>query len=266
MFPDVSTIKQFLDRNPKTILVRVSATRGSTPRETGAWMLVSHQACLGSIGGGDLEWQAMRKARNLLDDAGVSFRHSSTLGPQTGQCCGGQVDLDYVAIDPATKSSLLKSVSRAEENRPTVYIFGAGHVGRAIALALAPLPLTTILVDQRAGELSRDQSAARHVCTAIPESVLEDSRPGSAYVIVTHDHGLDFLIADALLKKQDTAYIGMIGSKTKRNRFRARFLEEGGSPDRFEKLVCPMGASASANKAPAVIAAAVASELVDTIL
>ena len=123
------------------IRVEVTRSRGSTPREAGATMFVSAEITQGTIGGGQLEYMAIDRARQMLargEDAAIM---DVPLGPEIGQCCGGRVEL---SLDRIT------ALPRAPDH-PQVLIFGAGHVGRALARALRLLPLRPILIDQRAG-------------------------------------------------------------------------------------------------------------------
>ena len=115
--------------------------------------------------------------------------------------------------------------------RPHVYVFGAGHVGDALAMALSLVPVRIVLVDTREDELSASTVPGIETClTAMPEAVVRDAPAGSAFVILTHDHALDFLIAAEALRRDDAAYVGMIGSKTKRATFKNWLSREIGRP------------------------------------
>ena len=151
--------------------------------------------------------------------------------------------------------------------RPHVYIFGAGHVGDALASALSLVPVRTVLVDTREQELSVSKAQGIETClTAMPEAVVRDASAGSSFVILTHDHALDFLIAAEALRRDDTAYVGMIGSKTKRATFKNWLTREIGRPELFGRLICPIGGTAVRDKRPAVIAALAAAEIVTAAL
>jgi xanthine dehydrogenase accessory factor len=146
--------------------------------------------------------------------------------------------------------------------RPHVYVFGAGHVGDALAMALSLAPLRVVLVDTREDELMASTVPRVETClTAMPEAVVRDAPPGSSFVVLTHDHALDFLIAAEALRRTDAAYVGMIGSKTKRATFRNWLTREIGRPELFDGLVCPIGGTAVKDKRPAVIAALAAAEI-----
>ena len=95
----------------------------------------------------------------------------------------------------------------------------------------------------------------------MPEAVVRDAPAGSAFVVLTHDHALDFLITAEALARNDASYVGMIGSKTKRATFRNWLTREVGRPDIFERLVCPVGGTAVKDKRPTVIAALAAAEI-----
>lgn len=229
------------------IRVRIISAKGSTPREVGAEMFVSIGATTGSIGGGQLEYMAIDRARQMLTKGEDRAEMNIPLGPEIGQCCGGRVVLQ---LDRAAATS---------ENHPDVLIFGAGHVGRALARALQPLPLNTTLIDQRAEELALAANGTTTCLTPLPEAEIRAARPGSAVVILTHDHALDFLLAAEALARDDLPYIGMIGSATKRAQFTRFARSRNIDPAR---LVCPIGAGYSHDKRPAIIAAFTAAELI----
>lgn len=228
------------------IRVRVISARGSTPREAGAEMFVGPASVSGTIGGGQLEYMAIDRAREMLARDEAEARMDIPLGPEIGQCCGGRVvlQLDRGAPRP--------------EVRPEVLIFGTGHVGRALAQALQPLPLAPVLIDSRAEELALASPGIPTRLTPLPEAEIRAARPGSAVVILTHDHALDFLLVAEALARADLPYIGMIGSATKRVQCQ-RFLRARGLDP--SPLVCPIGMNDTGDKRPAVIAAFTATEL-----
>lgn len=228
------------------ILVRIESTRGSSPREAGAEMVVDRDHVHGTIGGGALEYMAIDTARQMLRDGATNRMMDVPLGPEIGQCCGGRVWLSLTNIDHIPP----------ERPRPLVLVFGAGHVGRALSRALAALPLRTMVVDSRTGELSQVEGDTR--LTPLPEAEIRAAPPGSAYVIVTHDHALDFLLAAEALSRGDAGYVGMIGSKTKRATFQ-RFARDRGLGT--DGLTCPIGANTTGDKRPEIIAAFTAAEI-----
>ena len=175
--------------------------------------------------------------------------------------------LAFTALNPVLARELVTRSDREMAARPHVYVFGAGHVGDALAMALSLAPLRVVLVDTREDELVAYTVPRIETClTAMPEAVVRDAPVGSSFVILTHDHALDFLIAAEALKHRDAAYVGMIGSKTKRATFRNWLSREVGQPDLFNHLVCPIGGTALKDKRPAVIATLAAAEIMTAAL
>lgn len=259
-------IRDFLRNNPETIKVEVQIAEGSTPREKGAWMLVSPSALFMTIGGGQLEYMAIDRCRMMLREGVSTEAMNIPLGPEIGQCCGGRVELGLTLVDDRIADALVAETDRMLANQPHVYLFGAGHVGNSLARALSLLPVRTVLVDTRASELEHAPKGIETCLTAMPEALVREAPAGSVFVILTHEHSLDFLIASEALKRGDANYVGMIGSKTKRATFRSWFHKhnEGGSSE-MDNLVCPIGKRAVDDKRPAVIASLVAAEIVEAL-
>jgi xanthine dehydrogenase accessory factor len=249
----------FLAANPRTILVTLEQAMGSTPREAGAFMLVAEEMIWGTIGGGQFEYMAIDNARAMLSGGGEPVM-DIPLGPEIGQCCGGRTRLSFQLLTPSLAEGLDERLRQEGEDRPAVCIFGAGHVGHALARALAALPFAVTVVETRREALDGlpDETAA--YLTAMPETAVKNIEAGGAAIILTHDHALDFLIGREALARDDLAYIGMIGSATKRATF-AKWLKRQGGSGAVERLVLPIGGTAVKDKRPAVIAAMVAAEL-----
>jgi xanthine dehydrogenase accessory factor len=254
----VDSLEAFLEREYKLVIVEIKQTFGSTPRETGAFMLVSPADAHGTIGGGQMEHMAIDNARALLAGVSDQFEMDIPLGPDIGQCCGGRMVLTFCIGDDAALDLKLKDRLKA---LPEVWLFGAGHVGRALADALLLLPLKTYAVETRKSELDLMSAGASHRLVAMPEAIVKDIAPGSAVVILTHDHALDFLIAREALARDDLAYVGMIGSKTKRATFSSWAKKEGLDGEAIERLVLPIGGKTVSDKRPAVIAAMTSAEI-----
>lgn len=265
----LATLRAFLAAAPDAALVEVAEARGSTPREAGAWMIVSPERTFGTIGGGQLEFMAIDRARALLGadraPAGVSEDTATLdvpLGPEIGQCCGGRVMVSVRRLDRALRDEVLRRAEGEDAANPTVLIFGGGHVGHALAAALALLPVRAIVVETRAEALDGMPDGVDTRLTAVPEEMVRDAPAGAAYVVLTHDHALDFLIVAEALRRADAAYVGMIGSKTKRATFRSWYLKTAGGDDAaLARLVSPIGGDVK-DKRPAVIAALAAAEIV----
>lgn len=310
-----------LDRRQPVVLISVAAVRGSAPREAGAKMLVSPGHQWLTIGGGQLEWQATRLARGLLDDAGAPDRQvrDIPLAAAAGQCCGGLVTLLFERLRDADLPWLREARDRLRRQHaferevgvgapgvepwvrlqePTavshpadrfqaarlldpsdprgcpvlteplapdalqVLVFGAGHVGQALVAILGTLPCRVTWVDAR-DELFPDTVASNVVieATDTPEAVIDQAAPGSCYLVMTHDHALDQHLCEQLMKRDDAAYIGLIGSATKWHKFRQRFAARGIPAERYARITCPIGEPGIGGKQPAVIAVSVAAQL-----
>ncbi|EJC80600.1 xanthine dehydrogenase accessory protein XdhC [Rhizobium leguminosarum bv. trifolii WSM2297] len=258
----MTNLPTFLAAHPDSILVDITGTHGSTPREAGAFMLVSPTALWGTIGGGQFEFMAIHNAREMLGGAGGATTMDIPLGPEIGQCCGGRTQLRFRQLTQALKDELEAKLAGEIEHLPEVLLFGAGHVGRALATALAPLPLSVTVVETRQEELANLPAQTKTRLVPMPEALVKDIPAGGAVVILTHDHALDFLIAREALQRTDLAYTGMIGSATKRATLASWLSREGGGERSWmERLTLPIGGSAVRDKRPEVIAAMTAAEI-----
>ncbi|NNF79095.1 MAG: xanthine dehydrogenase accessory protein XdhC [Rhizobiales bacterium] len=257
----MSSVAKFLSEHGQVAIVRMASVRGSSPREEGTWMLVAEGACYGTIGGGQLEYMAIDEARALLAKQGEAKVLDIPLGPEIGQCCGGRVKLRVEQVDDTIGTELIRAETAERQAYPDVYMFGAGHVGRALSDAFSLLPVRPIVVDTRAEELALIDDTVDKRLTAVPEDVARNAVPGSVFIILTHDHSLDFLIACEALARGDAAYVGMIGSHTKRATFESWCRKSSGVNVNPAELACPIGVSANRDKRPEVIAAFVAAEV-----
>lgn len=266
MAPRAAQLSRFLKPADAIIKIEVSTARGSTPREAGTWMLVSSDDIFETIGGGRLEMMAIDEARALLATGESRGSMTVPLGPEIGQCCGGNVALTLQRMDDTIAAALLSERRKQDAMLPEVYVFGAGHVGKALAQALSPLPLTTVLVETRSDELAKATANVEKRLAAMPETLIKTAKSGTAYVVLTHDHALDFLIVQTALERRDAAYVGMIGSKTKRASFASWYVKEaGGKGQDLDRLVCPIGGSTVRDKRPEVIAALAAAEIMTAV-
>jgi len=259
-------LRSFLDSAPQAALVEVTEARGSTPRETGAHMLVSPQAIFGTIGGGHLEFMAIDRARKMVAgarDAGAGHVELDiALGPEIGQCCGGRVGLTIRPVDEALRAELIAQAEAEDAANPHIYVFGGGHVGHALAAAFALLPVQAVVVETRADMLEGISDGVETRLKPVPEEMVRDAPAGSAFVVLTHDHALDFLIVAEALKRDDAAYVGMIGSRTKKATFKSWFLKTAdGTEEAFSRLISPIGGDGVKDKRPSVIAALAAAEI-----
>ncbi|PRH88467.1 xanthine dehydrogenase accessory protein XdhC [Labrys okinawensis] len=259
----------------QAILVEITAALGSTPRGVDALMLVTSDAVAGTIGGGHLEFHAIDVARSMIaegkegwlsegrDGAGpVSQSMDLPLGPTMGQCCGGHVTLRFEPVTARLAAWLGDREAKLLDDRPPVLVFGLGHTGRALASMLSLLPFAVTLVDDRAEMLAGlpDTCRVRHL--EDPADAIADAPAGAAYIILTHSHALDYRLTEAALERRDAAYVGMIGSKTKRKRFESQFLRNSGTLAMLGELTCPIGGADVDDKRPEIIASLTAAELV----
>jgi len=258
-------LKAFLATHPAAIVAELTAVRGSSPREQGAFMLIAEDAAIGTIGGGALEYMVIARARRVLRDRLPEDAMDIPLGPEIGQCCGGRVEVSLRLADDRLAARLTQRLEAQQTARPHVYLFGSGHVGHALAKALSPLPLVVHVIDTRPEELAGLPETVDARAVALPEAVVRAAPRGSSYVILTHDHALDFLIANEALKRADAPYVGMVGSRTKRAKFTNWYLGEGGDHAALDRLVLPIGGAAFpdglGDKRPEVIAALAAAEI-----
>ena len=249
------------------VLVRVSQTEGSVPREPGAWMAVWAEGITGTVGGGHLEFEAIAHARQMLAGDALPAERRFALGPSLGQCCGGVVHLSFELVRSADAVRLREALY---EGYAPVALFGGGHVGTALVHVLATLPLKVTWID------SRDEIFP----PGVPSSVwCEHSSPvhaavdalatGSRVLIMSFSHAEDLDVVAACLKRlrerNDLPYIGLIGSKTKWATFRHRLKARGFTDSELDRVTSPIGVPGIGGKQPQVIAVAVAAQILQTL-
>lgn len=261
--PDLDRLLDRLRREP-AVLVTVSRTRGSVPREAGAWMAVFADSVLGTIGGGHLEWDAERQARDLLNSGEGRVReHTVVLGPSLGQCCGGAVGL---RMEPVDRSRLAELQSRLAPPLWPVALFGGGHVGRAIVQALHPLPFAVTWVDSRDEVFPVDLPVSVRTEHSEPvQAAVRELVPGSRVLVMSFSHAEDLEVVAACLhrlrERNDLPFVGLIGSQTKWATFSNRLRQRGFESADLAGITCPIGVPGIHGKQPAVIAASVVAQL-----
>ncbi len=298
---DLESLTAAVGTHGRVTRVVIAAIRGSSPREVGAAMLVwptgDGFAQSGTIGGGALEFEAAQKAAR---QDGPSVLSTHALGPDLGQCCGGSVTLlsevyeaaDLEALDSEVIArptgdtaqmplSVHRRLSRLRNqgerpqpqlidgwmiepvHRPErpLWIWGAGHVGRAVVDVLAPLPDHAITWIDTAENRFPERIAAcvTPVWAENPANLVPHAPSTALHLILTYSHALDLALCHALLK-HDFAFAGLIGSATKWARFRSRLAALGHTPDRIARITCPIG-DPSLGKHPQSIAVGVAAQL-----
>jgi xanthine dehydrogenase accessory factor len=231
------------------VLVTVLGVRGSTPRDSGTKMVFSSGECFGTIGGGHLEYQTAAIAAGMLSEEHEEQRlEYFPLGPSLGQCCGGSTSVLFESF---------------KAPRMDIMLFGAGHVGSALVPILKQLPCRLRWVDSReSGDADTADVGVDKVCSDEPAAEVQSMPAGSYFLIMTHNHQLDYEILCAALKRKDAAYVGMIGSQTKWRRFQMRLQHQGYSADFYSAVHCPIGLDQVPGKRPIEVAVSVAGELI----
>ena len=201
-------------------------------------------------------------------DAVKPLAAAEATGPFATRGIPGERRFERTVVSEALAPGEVRSEGEAfiegfgDDRRP-LYLFGAGHVGRALVLALAPLPFRVVWVDPRPGAFPA--AMPQNVTPVQPEhavSVLGDAPEGSFVLVMTHSHPLDLEIVDAALRLDRIAEVGLIGSATKRARFTSQLRQAGVPAERIEGLLCPIGIPGIHSKDPAVIAASTAADMI----
>lgn len=292
---DLSELRHATQAHGPVARVVIAAHDGSSPRETGASMLVWATGQSGTIGGGALEWQATQTARAMLATGGTRLdRHP--LGPTLGQCCGGAVTLLTEVYTPATLPKpdcgliaratdgsarplavkRLTDRARAQGTLPApqllqgwmveplahpqrhLWLWGAGHVGRALAQVIAPLPgLAITWIDIAPNRFPAALPPnTRALPSPNPENAVALAPRSADHLILTFSHALDLELCHRLLS-HGFASAGLIGSATKWARFRSRLAALGHPAEAIARITCPIGDPAL-GKHPQAIAIGVA--------
>ena len=297
---DRTALASAIGAHGSVVRVVVAETRGSTPREVGAAMLVWTDGQVGTIGGGTLEWEAAARARAILGD-GADRLDRVALGPGVGQCCGGAVVLLTERWDESRLSALEGNVvargapggpaepslrvrrrlqaARGEGRTPRpglidgwmiepvtratreVWVWGAGHVGRAIVAVLAPLPDVALTWADTDGARFPDDipDGVTRLVAADPSAAAAHAPREAEHYVLTYSHALDLALCHALLSR-GFARCGVIGSATKWARFRRRLAQLGHPETEIARIRCPIG-DPRLGKHPQAIAVGVAAEL-----
>ncbi|MGI9507803.1 MAG: xanthine dehydrogenase accessory protein XdhC [Geminicoccaceae bacterium] len=356
----LTALEDCLQAERPSVLVTIADAKGSSPREAGVKMLVTETISVGTVGGGNLEHEAIRLSRAMLADAKQEpALRRFALGPALGQCCGGNTQLLFEPVvvtpradleaPPADQASLpadggppsadrraphedwigpLRAFARTHEpsvlvnvidggaggkmmvtadrqigiepspellaaardlmqkpgnagvrlwadsggttylleqnpgHHGNILLIGAGHVGKALAQVLGPLPFAVTWADNRPDQYPEDIAANILVrCTPHLDRVIDEAPADTIYLVMTYSHDLDYALCARVLQRGDFRYLGLIGSKTKRERFERTMRELGIDQTLIERVVCPIGLEGIGSKLPTVIAVATAAQL-----
>ncbi len=293
---DLEALREAVKTHGKVTRVVIAAIKGSSPREVGTAMLAWRDGQSGTIGGGTLEFQAAEAARTQSQPASLTHH---ALGPELGQCCGGAVSLfsevfDLKAVEALDDTVIARSASAGEMplsvkrllatargqgiapepqlidgwmvepiHKPTrnLWIWGAGHVGRALVDVLSPLPDIAITwVDTGPERFPASvPTGVTTVPATKPAELVRHAPPDAEHLVLTYSHNLDLELCNRLLS-HDFRFAGLIGSATKWARFRSRLAALGHSPEQISRITCPIGDPAL-GKHPQMIAVGVAAQL-----
>jgi len=251
MYNWISALADLQTRGEPCVLVTIIEELGSTPRNAGSKMVISASQAFDTIGGGHLEYKAMAIARQMLA-SGQQNTHLErfSLGASLGQCCGGVTVL------------LFEPMGQVQAQ---IAVFGAGHVGRALVPLLASLPCRVRWIDSRESEFPEQMPHGVHkIVSEEPLDEVDELPPGSYCIVMTHNHQLDLELSAAILKRNDFAYFGLIGSKTKRVKFEHRLRDRGFDSGALQRMRCPMGIGEVKGKLPVEIAISIAGEIIAT--
>jgi len=268
----------------RCVVVTLDSVIGSAPREAGCRMIITVDKTFGSIGGGNLEFEATAHAQSLLAKESLPGQQQRpfALGPALNQCCGGSVTLLFECYETNVPGWLeelmdeagIETLETADGKwrleligvplKPLI-LFGAGHVGHAVARLLADLPFEVTWVDSRP-DVFPDRPGPNINAVESVNMLNEVSKalPGSIFVVMTHSHQLDEDICFEVLSRGDFAWLGLIGSVTKRRRFVQRLAQRGIGETKLDQLVCPIGLSGIKGKQPATIALSLVAQLMHT--
>ncbi|MEC7852673.1 MAG: xanthine dehydrogenase accessory protein XdhC [Pseudomonadota bacterium] len=289
----IDVARDLIGREGAVVRASLVGVRGSAPREAGAMMLISRTSIWQTIGGGTLEFEIMAGARDLIAAPDAPWRRkviTAALGPDMGQCCGGQVrvllerfggaeDATLAALQtcnvlahPLSGDGPLTDGGDAVPGRDgdvfvapvtlpgrPLFLYGAGHIGRALAPHLVALQFDLHWVDIAEDRFPDTVPAGARRVVATDPTVIAAHAPGDAFhLVITHNHALDEAICHRVLSGDGFARLGLIGSATKAARFRSRLGRAGVDDAALDRLVCPVGLPEITGKHPARVALSIA--------
>jgi len=260
-------LKKIIDaKNFKKEIIKAKliSTEGSVPRDAGTFMLITSKYLFGSIGGGQLEYSVIQKAKKFLNEKEIINNEiiNIPLGPSIGQCCGGYAQVKITKYDNGLQS--LKNEKLKINKLDNLYIFGAGHVGQELSSKSVDLDFNVHLIDSR-NEYLKIQNGKEiiPIFTTFPWMIVKNLPKKSYYIVLTHSHDYDFKIINEILNLNTFQFIGLIGSKTKGKRFSNRFVKLGYNQYLINKIECPIGLKNITSKKPGEIAISIIARLLE---
>ena len=246
------------------IKAKLISTDGSVPRDSGTFMLITSKYLFGSIGGGQLEYTIIEKAKKILKE-NISEKNqilNIPLGPSIGQCCGGYVQVEIIKYMNGNQS--LKNEKILISKSDNIYIFGAGHIGQELSKRSIDLEFNVHLIDSRNNYLKMlKEKKVTPIYVEFPWMLIKNLPQKSYYIILTHSHDYDFKIINEILNLNSFQFIGLIGSKTKMKRFSNRLIKLGHNQSIINNVECPIGLKNISSKKPAEIAIAIIGRLLE---
>jgi xanthine dehydrogenase accessory factor len=287
---DLNALTEAVAKHGLVARIVITGTKGSAPRDAGTSMLVWADGQSGTIGGGTLEYQAVAAAREDLSRHGDWLRQTRAvpLGPALGQCCGGsanlltevftaaEIDEITAAIKPlnqfsrSVQSGVIPGFLALPETKhfseemhglgQPLWIYGAGHVGRALVAILPSLGYDITWVDTTSARYPETlPNGVTQLIAKSPGDVVQYAPSDAHHLILTYSHALDLELCHQALS-HSFQFAGLIGSATKWARFQKRLMVLGHSPSQVARITCPIGLP-ELGKEPAAIALGVATEL-----
>ena len=259
--------KKIIDARKYTkeiIKAKLISTEGSVPRNSGTFMLITSKYLFGSIGGGQLEYTIIEKAKKILKE-NISEKNqilNIPLGPSIGQCCGGYVQVEITKYSNGNQS--LKNEKILISKSDNIYIFGAGHIGQELSKRSIDLDFNVYLIDSRNNYLKMlKEKKVTPIYVEFPWMLIKNLPQKSYYIILTHSHDYDFRLINEILNINSFQFIGLIGSKTKLKRFSNRLIKLGHNQSIINNVECPIGLKNISSKKPAEIAIAIIGRLLE---
>ena len=246
------------------IKAKLISTEGSVPRDSGTFMLITSKYLFGSIGGGQLEYSVIQKAKKFLNEKEIIINEiiNIPLGPSIGQCCGGYAQVKITKYDNGIQS--LKNEKLKINKLDNLYIFGAGHVGQELSSKSVDLDFNVHLIDSRNEYLKiQNEKKIIPIFTTFPWMLVKNLPKKSYYIVLTHSHDYDFKIINEILNLNTFQFVGLIGSKTKMKRFSNRLVKLGYNQYLINKIECPIGLQNITSKKPGEIAISIIARLLE---